>query len=156
MRVRQGEATPGIAPSAPPLAAQTTHHSATELCRVVLVLGAGAQVVDLEAALVKGVQEPDHLALWVAIDACHARRWQSHRNDLIGDVRQVQVEAADLDPLLLLRDEVLEHFGHCQNPHACRYRQQACRSQQGGQCRVQTALCTSESEITTWTIDRNS
>ena len=37
--------------------------------------------------------------------------WQAHRDDLLGDVREVEVEAVLLDPLLLLRNEVLPRGG---------------------------------------------
>ena len=62
----------------------STHHAKAKFLWVVLVLWAGAQVVDLEVMLVVRVEEPYDFGLRVAIHGAHARAWQAHGDDLWG------------------------------------------------------------------------
>ena len=82
---------------------QSTYHAEAKLLRVVLILGASAQVVYLEVVLVVRVEEADDLRLRVAPYGAHAGARQAHCNDLVSDVREVEIEPILLQPLLLLR-----------------------------------------------------
>ena len=62
----------------------STHHAKAKLLWVILVLWAGAQVVDLEVMLVVRVEESDDFRLRITVHGAHAGAWQAHGDDLLG------------------------------------------------------------------------
>ena len=65
-----------------------------------------AEVEDLVAVTVPLLEELHHLFHRVAVERLLARRRQPHRDDAVGQVREVEVNAAGLVPLLVLRHEL--------------------------------------------------
>ena len=56
------------------------------------VLGLSAQIVDFDHPAVVQVEELYNVLLPVAVHALETLGWESHRNDAVRDVSQVQIE----------------------------------------------------------------
>ena len=74
---------------------------------LVVIRALSAQIVDFIPASVFLLEEYLHILHVIAIDAFRANRWESHSDNFISDVRQVEIEAVFLVPNLLQGDQPL-------------------------------------------------
>ena len=71
----------------------------------VLIPDLGTKIVDLDHGAVIILQEVNNVRLFISVETLKTFRWESTRNNTIGNVGEIKIIVTSLEPLLVSRDD---------------------------------------------------